>query len=382
MINFLGKFIPDLSVKTMPLRALLDQRNQWDWSHEQDKAWLNLKEIVSKQPALKFYDPKKPIKIATDASKVGLGAVLQQYHDNEWLPVAYASRAVSDCELRYAPIELETLAVTFACERFHQYIYGQRIEVEADHKPLVTIFKKPLSESPLRIQRLRLRLQRYDLVVSYTPGKWMHAADAFSRSPVERADTDLEKNVQAYVDGVLSYVQVSDDKQKEIIEATMKDDQLKVLKETVSKGWPSRQSSCRPELKPYWNFREELSVHKGMILKGSRIVIPRAMRKEILRKIHVGHLGREKCKHRARQVVFWPQMNQDIDNIVSSCEVCRKYQHKQLKEPLKPYPVATRPWQVVGTDLFEVDKKDYVVLVDAYSNYPELDRRARSQVPQ
>ena len=142
---------------------------------------------------------------------------MQQYHDNEWLPVAYASRAVSDCESRYAPIELETLAITFAYERFHQYIYGQRIEVETDHKPLVAIFKKPLSESPLRIQRLRLRLQRYDLVVSYTPGKWMHAADAFSRSPVERADTDLERNVQAYVDGVLSYMQVSNDKQKDII---------------------------------------------------------------------------------------------------------------------------------------------------------------------
>ena len=177
--------------------------------------------------------------------------------------------------------------------------------------------------------------------------------------------------MQAYVDGMLSYMQVSDDKQKYIIEATMKDDQLKVLKETVSKGWPSRQSSCRPELKPHWNFREELSVHEGMILKGSRIVIPRAMRKEILHKIHLGHLGREKCKHRARQVVFWPQMNQDIDNIVSNCEVCQKYQHKQLREPLKPYPVATRPWQVVGTYLFEVDKEDYVVLVDAYSSYPE-----------
>ena len=78
----------------------------------------------------------------------------------------------------------------------------------------------------------------------------------------------------------------------------MKHDQLKVLKETVSKGWPSRQSSCRPELKPYWNFREELSAHKGLILKGSRIVIPRAMTKEILRKIHVGHLEKSaKTEH-------------------------------------------------------------------------------------
>ena len=67
-------------------------------------------------------------------------------------------------------------------------------------------------------------------------------------------------------------------------------------------------------------------------------------------------------------------MNQDIDNIVRNFEFCQKYQHKQFKEPLKPYPAATRPWQLVGTDLLEVNKKDYVVLVDAYSGYPEVSR--------
>ena len=95
------------------------------------------------------------------------------------------------------------------------------------------------------------------------------------------------------------------------------------------------------------------------------------MRKEILHKMHIGHLEREKCKYRARQVVFWPNMNQDIDNVIGSCEVCLKYQLKQSKEPLKPYLAATIPWQVVTTNLFEVNKK-IVVLVDAYSSYPEV----------
>ena len=96
------------------------------------------------------------------------------------------------------------------------------------------------------------------------------------------------------------------------------------------------------------------------------------MRKEIPTKIHAGHQGRKKCKQRARQVVFWPGINSDINNIVDNCETCQRPQHKYQKEPLKPYPVPTRPWQVVGTDLCEIKKQDYLVIVDAYLGYPEV----------
>jgi hypothetical protein len=90
----------------MPLRKLLDQKVLWMWNNEQEKAW---KELVSSEPVLKLYDPNKPVKISTDASRSGLGAVLQQVHGENWLPVACAWRSVTDCESRYATIELETL---------------------------------------------------------------------------------------------------------------------------------------------------------------------------------------------------------------------------------------------------------------------------------
>ena len=98
-----------------------------------------------------------------------------------------------------------------------------------------------------------------------------------------------------------------------------------------------------------------------MILKGSKIVIPS------------GHQGREKCKQRAsRQVVFWPGINSDNNNVVDKWKTCQRHQHNYQKEPLKPYPVPTRPLQVVGTGLCEINKKDYLVIVDAYSSYPEV----------
>ena len=95
-----------------------------------------------------MYNPKQPTRISTDASRSGLGAVLEQQTDGHWLPVAYHSRALTDAESRYAVIELETLAIATACERFHQYIYGQRVEINSDHKPLVAIFSKPLNDLP------------------------------------------------------------------------------------------------------------------------------------------------------------------------------------------------------------------------------------------
>ena len=136
MVTYLAKFIPQLSTKSAPLRHLLEEKNEWTWSHEQEDCFKNLKGILTNEPVLKFYDPEKSTRITADASKYGLGAVLLQPHDK---PVAYASRALTSAETRYAQIEKELLASTYGCERFHQYVYGQAFEVETDHKPLVSI---------------------------------------------------------------------------------------------------------------------------------------------------------------------------------------------------------------------------------------------------
>ena len=126
---------------------------------------------------LKFYDPEKSTRITADASQYGLGAVLLQPHDKDWQPVAYASRALTSAETRYAQIEKELLASTYGCERFHQYVYGQAFELESDHKPLVSIMSKPLNDCPMsRIQRMMIRLQKYDVTMTYTPGKYRFAA--------------------------------------------------------------------------------------------------------------------------------------------------------------------------------------------------------------
>ena len=144
-VNYLGKFIPNLATVTEPIRVLLRKDIEFQWSHEQEKVLHEIKSILTKDggPILKFFDVQKPATINSDASPTGLGGVLLQ----EERPVAYASRSLTDAESRYAQIEKELLAVQFSLERFHQYIYGEKITIESDHKPLEAIVKKGISIS-------------------------------------------------------------------------------------------------------------------------------------------------------------------------------------------------------------------------------------------
>ena len=158
------------------------KKNEWEWTEIHENSWKLLKAIISSQPVLEFYDPTLPTRISTDASKDGLGATLLQLHGENWKPVSYASRGLSVAEQRYAQIEKELLSISFGCQRFHQFIYGSTVEAETDHKPLEALFKKSLVDCPLRIQRMMLRLQKYDLKVTYVPGKRLVIADTLSRA--------------------------------------------------------------------------------------------------------------------------------------------------------------------------------------------------------
>ena len=146
-----------------------------------------------------------------DASKHGLGAVLLQ----EGKPVAYESKSLSPTEQDYAKIEKEMYAIVFGTERFHQYIYGRHIEVTTDHKPLEAILRKPLSAAPARLQRMMLRLQKYDLTVRHKPGKEIPVADTLSRLHLRETD-DTHEAFDAQVHLVVANLPVSDQKMSDL----------------------------------------------------------------------------------------------------------------------------------------------------------------------
>ena len=177
VINYLGKFIPNLTEHTAPLRNLLKKNVFFKLQKHQLNVIENLKTLVTSAPCLKIFDSKLPTRLKTDASSVGLGAFLEQNYgtvsNEKWHPIGYSSRGLRDYEKRYAQIEKETLSIVFGVERFHEYLYGHRFIVINDHKPLKSIFNRSIISCPPRIQKFFLHLQKYDFELQYSPGKGM-----------------------------------------------------------------------------------------------------------------------------------------------------------------------------------------------------------------
>lgn len=157
MVNQAGKFIPQLAVKGKALCDLLSKRNCWLWGADQEEAFKVLKDALSSPPVLAMYDPSRDTKVLADDSLYGLGGVLLQRWESEWRPVAYTSRSLSlsPTEQRYAQVEREALGLTWACERFQDFLLGKHFCLETDPKPLLSVLgAQALDLLPPRIQRL------------------------------------------------------------------------------------------------------------------------------------------------------------------------------------------------------------------------------------
>ena len=161
--------------------------------------------MSSAAPTLKYYDVQEPVEIHCDVSSKGLGAVLIQGGQ----PIAYTTRALTSAETRYAQIEKEMLSIVHACYKFHQYVYGKpSIQGFNNHKPLEAIFRKLLTQTPLRLQRMRLSLQWYNIDVQYRKGKEMTMLDTLSR-----AFLDIKEMQEGRAPiSMLHYVTVSEQK--------------------------------------------------------------------------------------------------------------------------------------------------------------------------
>src|SRR5690348_8559039 len=235
---------------------------------------------------------------------------------------------MTQTEQRYAQIEKEMLAIVHACSKFDHYIYGKpKIIVESDHKPLQRIFKKLIFDSPKRLQRMLLFLQKYDLEVTFKPGKEMYIADTLSRAYLKSSNLDKIKEVMTVtemeiceaLEGILSIHYVSNSKQRldQIRAETGVDETLQKVIHSVRTGWPDNIKEIDAEVRPYYQSRDELVEEDGILFKLTRIVIPAKMRLAVMKKLHASHIGIENSLQRAREHVYWPRMNSELKDLIS-----------------------------------------------------------------
>jgi hypothetical protein len=377
MLNYLGKFLENLSDATEPLRNLLVKGVSWEWTVEHDRCFEKLKQLLCETPLLRYYDESKDLTLSVDASSKGLGATILQ----EGRPIAYGSRALTKSECNYSQIEKELLAIVWGCKQFYDFVAFRPVMVESDHKPLESIMKKPLYKTPLRLQNMLISLQHFDLVVTYKKGKELYIADTLSRAYLPEVDT-IQVEGPLEVNLVKQQTPISSEKFEIFKEETCKDPELSVVTRVVMEGWPDQIKNCPNEAKPYFTIRSELTVVDGVLFKDAKIVVPKTLRNEMLSKIHESHQGIVRCKQRGRECLYWPGMMSQIHDLVSQCSTCKQYANYQQRQPLQNHEIPDKPWFKLGSDLFEFKGEQYCLVVDYYSKFPEIVKLGKHSTSQ
>ena len=325
---------------------------------------------------LNYFDPNLKTEVIYDASPYGLSAILFQHsqNENEKKMIAYASRSLTETEQRYSQIEREALAILFGCRKFQIYVLGRHFKIITDHKPLLSMFNNPRSQAPFRIERIRLKLQGFCYTVEHISGVSNHS-DYLSRHSISANKRDLRdtKDLEAYVNYIFHPSVIEPAVSIDDIKEALKKDKIALkLKISIKNGTLDKNDL---DLRCFSKIFNELSIVKGLIVRGNHIYIPDSLRKTILRAAHEGHQGIVKTKQFLRDKVWYPQIDRDIENSIQNCIACQASTLKNCKEPLKMTELPSGPWEHVAVDFKgPVPSGEYLlVVIDEYSRFAEIE---------
>ncbi|KAL3123271.1 hypothetical protein niasHT_006814 [Heterodera trifolii] len=381
MINHYQQFVKNMRFLRQPLDELLKHDVAWVWSTDCQKAFDKVIEVLKSDQLLTHYDPEKDIIVSADASDYGIGAVLShRFPDGSLKAIAHASCSLSPAEMNYSQIEKEGLALVFAVQKFHKYLFGRHFVLQTDHKPLLTIFgnKKGIKACTAnRLQRWSLILLAYDFEIEYQNTADFGQADALSRliakAPVPEDEyivaTITESPNLATVNAFTAQFPIV---HEDIVKATKSDNLLQEVKGFVLDQWPNK-ADMSEDIIQFHRRREALSFENGCIMYADRIVVPASLQAEVLKMLHRGHPGMKRMKNLARQHVYWPGIDHQIEEVVRKCEPCATEAKAPKKTELHSWPKAEGPWKRVHMDYAgPFFGKMYLIIVDAHSKWPEV----------
>ena len=328
LVAYYKRFIPGFSQRAAPLFKLLRKNEPYEWTAACQGAFEELKSKLMEQPLLIYPDFERPFLVQTDASNDGLGAILSQESEGVERVVSYASRALSKAEKNYSATEKECLAVVWAVKHFRPYLHGQKFELQTDHRALQWLMT--LKEPNERLMRWALRLQEFEMKITYRPGVQNQNADALSRLVAVIKKKPKDDTDDDYVD-IRNYLEHG----------------------RTPEGWDeAKVDKLKEKAKDYHFLDGSLFVRQGKGGKFRRIVGDDE-KESLLALVHGsnmgGHLGVSKTVKKITQRYFWKGISKDVREFIKRCEICQRYDDKTLQPELQPLGVK-EPFGRLGID--------------------------------
>ena len=364
LAGYYRAFVKGFASIASPLTRLLKKDVSFHWHDVHQQSFDALKHALTHAPVLTFPDYQLPFIMCTDASGLGIGAVLMQQKEGHHPQViAYASRVLTAAESKYSVTHLEALAVIWGLKHYRDIIYGYDITVHTDHSAVTSLFQtKNLTG---RLARWFITLQQFNPTLKYLPGRANSAADALSRNVPVAAVQEIEN---------FSLTELSTSQRND------------PMWSTVIYALESGDDHVGPKLPvPFSQFflRNGILCRKVTINNDtvSQLVIPSPLVETVLKLLHdtpqAGHPGRDRTLAAARQKFFWPKLRADVESHVAKCLSCAQTKGNTHTAPMLEYPVPDAPFDTVAIDLLQLPRShqgsSYVLTcVDHFSRFTIL----------
>ena len=366
MYTYFSRFIVNYSSKTAPLRLLLKNNAKFTWGEAQQNSFDELKNDLTNKTTVAYFNPEKECKLWIDASNYAIGAILLQENNNgQEHPISYISRSLTETEQKYCITEKEALALVWAVEKFHIYLYGDKFTIFVDHQPLKQIFGPKNRGSP-RIERWQLKMQCYRYQIVYKKGS-SNISDFMSRLHTQ---SEITANKSKYITNYIHFVA------EHAIPHSMTLEQVKIEtsrdKETLSLLTAIRTGKFTNNTKKYEKYKHEFSEYDGIALRCNRIVLPLNLQKRALDIVHESHSGIAKTKSFLRSNVYWYGMDRDVENCIKDCLSCQAVSRPYGPPPVNMSKLPDNAWTDLSIDFYGplTNGKKLLVIIDNFSRFP------------
>lgn len=349
MCNFFSDHVPNYTDTVAPLQDLLKSNNRWKWGERSEEAFNRTKELLVENIKLGYPDYNHKFIIQSDASRIGIGAMLYQENPQQRTYLAFISRKLRPHEVNYTVTELEMLAIIYALQKWRKLIYGFKILLRTDHKALTFLLKTSIASE--RVNRWALYVQQYDIDIEHCPGKENLIPDALSRNP---EDQEEEVNQVELVQDDHDFLRKLQDLGREQETDPWAKMLIDYLRRRLQPGTPIYEEAEK--------IAQEFNFFNGMLHKfvdeehtRLRLVVPPSLQRGLVWHVHrvCGHSGVDKTCAVIQESFCWPRLRVTVRDVLRTCDVCQRIKHNTFLMKQYPRPIlSTKPREVYAVDLY------------------------------